>query len=424
MSTTERAAPPAERALWKALGPGILFAGAAVGVSHLVQSTRAGASYGLALVGFVLLANAFKYPAFRFGPQYAAATGTSLLEGYRRRGTAALVIYLLVTLGTMVTVQAAVAVVTAAIFLSLTGLAISPVAAVAMLFVVCLSLLAVGHYRWLDGVTKVAVGLFTVATLVATAMALPRVGGPWLPDFGAFATADILFLAGLVGWMPSAIDVAVWQSLWTLARARHTGERPSVRGTLFDFHVGYGGTVVLALCFLVLGAAVMRGVELEAAPAAFGAQLVSLYAETLGAWSRPIIGAAALLVMFSTTFTVVDGFPRALAVLAERFRGPELPEEATGDGDRRVYWGAAVVLGAGSLLVLHFALSSLGAMVDLATTLSFLTAPVLSLLNHRAITGEEVPPEGRPSRALLVASWVGIVAQSAFAVYYLALRFG
>jgi Mn2+/Fe2+ NRAMP family transporter len=64
---------------WKAIGPGLLFAGAAVGVSHLVQSTRAGAGYGLALVVIVIAANVLKYPAFAFGPRYAAATGCSLL---------------------------------------------------------------------------------------------------------------------------------------------------------------------------------------------------------------------------------------------------------------------------------------------------------------------------------------------------------
>ena len=414
----------AQRSLWRSVGPGILFAGAAVGVSHLVQSTRAGASYGLALIAFVLLANALKYPAFRFGPQYAAATGTSLLEGYRRRGKPALGLYLAVTLGTMLTVQAAVAVVTAGVFLSLSGLTLSPVVTTGFVLAICAGLAAVGQYRWLDTVTKAAVGLFTIATLVATAMALPRLSGPLWPDWGAFQKTDILFIAALVGWMPSAIDVAVWQSLWTLARGRQTGDAPTVRGAVFDFHVGYVGTVVLALCFLVLGAAVMRGAELEASPAAFGAQLVSLYADTLGAWSRPIIGAAAFLVMFSTTLTVVDGFPRALSVLADRFRSEEIPGEANGDGDRRVYWGAVLVLFGGSLAVLHFALRSLGDMVDLATTLSFLTAPLLSLLNHRAITGDEVPAEGRPSRGLLLASGVGIVAQSGFAVYYLALRFG
>ena len=45
----------APRGLWRAIGPGILFAGAAVGVSHLVQSTRAGAGYGFALLGLVLV---------------------------------------------------------------------------------------------------------------------------------------------------------------------------------------------------------------------------------------------------------------------------------------------------------------------------------------------------------------------------------
>ena len=34
----------------KNLGPGLLFAGAAIGVSHLVQSTRAGADFGLGLI--------------------------------------------------------------------------------------------------------------------------------------------------------------------------------------------------------------------------------------------------------------------------------------------------------------------------------------------------------------------------------------
>ena len=82
-----------ERSFLKALGPGLLWAGAAVGVSHLVQSTRAGASFGLGLVVVVLAANFFKYPAFQFGPRYAAATGTSLLEGYRRQGRWALVLY-------------------------------------------------------------------------------------------------------------------------------------------------------------------------------------------------------------------------------------------------------------------------------------------------------------------------------------------
>ena len=55
------------RSFARALGPGVLFAATAVGVSHLVQSTRAGAGWGLGLAVIVLLSNAVKNPAFRFG---------------------------------------------------------------------------------------------------------------------------------------------------------------------------------------------------------------------------------------------------------------------------------------------------------------------------------------------------------------------
>ena len=58
----------ANRSFWVALGPGILFAGAAIGTSHLVQSTRAGAMYGLGLVAIVIFANLIKYPVFQVWP--------------------------------------------------------------------------------------------------------------------------------------------------------------------------------------------------------------------------------------------------------------------------------------------------------------------------------------------------------------------
>ena len=78
---------------YKLLGPGLLYAGAAIGVSHLVQSTRAGADFGLGLLWALLLVNLFKYPFFQFGPRYATATGESLLDGYLKLGKGVLVTY-------------------------------------------------------------------------------------------------------------------------------------------------------------------------------------------------------------------------------------------------------------------------------------------------------------------------------------------
>ena len=59
------------RTRWLAvLGPGILFASTAIGVSHLVQSTRAGAIAGFGLLWAVVAANVAKYPF----PSLAAVT--------------------------------------------------------------------------------------------------------------------------------------------------------------------------------------------------------------------------------------------------------------------------------------------------------------------------------------------------------------
>ena len=63
---------------WRSFGPGLMWAGAAIGVSHLVQSTRAGAVAGFGLAGTILLALILKYPFFEFGP-----TGLRGLRGLR-----------------------------------------------------------------------------------------------------------------------------------------------------------------------------------------------------------------------------------------------------------------------------------------------------------------------------------------------------
>ena len=418
-------APP-RRSFFKAFGPGLLWAGAAIGVSHLVQSTRAGANFGFALILVIVVANIFKYPAFSFGPRYAAATGTSLLEGYRRRGKYALVLYAIITVGSMFFVQAAVTMVTAALgcaLLGLKGLG-SIVWLSAALTVICAALLLVGRYRLLDKLVKVVVAVLTVSTLSATLLVVPKI--PWgemsfLPSGDIFTT---LWVAALIGWMPSAFDISVWNSLWTIARRRETGYAPTVRESLLDFNIGYFGTALLSLCFLTLGAGVMftAGKTFDQGAATFAGQVVSLYVDNLGAWSKPLIAVSAFTVMFSTTQTVVDGYPRAIACLVSRFREPEVPDHPSATS-RKVYWLSIVGIGAGSLLLIFFASGSLKALVDKATTLSFLLAPGLAWLNHRAMLGDEVPAEHRPGPKMTLYSRAGIVFSTVFAAYYLYVRF-
>ena len=290
-------APTATRSFWTAFGPGLLFAGAAVGVSHLVQSTRAGASFGLSMLIIVILANIIKFPGFRFGPQYAAATGHSLIDGYRRQGRWTLALFTLLTAGTMFIVIAVVTLVTAGVGIAVFGLeplldatvgaAAGPAVVSALIMFLAAVLLAGGGYVWLDRFIKIVMPVLTICTLAAMFMALGRIDWSWsalVPGPAVFDLAGIAFCVALIGWMPAPVDISVWSSLWAVARAKHQPRKPAPRDVLMDFDIGYGATMLLALAFVLLGTGMMfgQGLAFENNPAKFSAQVVDLYTTTLG----------------------------------------------------------------------------------------------------------------------------------------------
>ncbi|USN98917.1 MAG: divalent metal cation transporter [Phycisphaeraceae bacterium] len=418
----------------KAIGPGILFAGAAIGVSHLVQSTKAGAVYGLGLVVFVLLAHAMKLPAMLFGPRYAAVTGTSLVQAYRRQGRHAIWTFALLTLGTMFIIQAAVTIVTAAIVKTVLVDPVlgvnAPMWSVALgLLAICAALVAIGGFGWLDVALKVLMVIMACSTLLAAGLETPRLDPdrlsllPQIPDDEAARFALIAAIVGLMGWMPAPLDIAVWHSLWTICRRDQTGHNPSTRECGVDFGLGYALCVVLAICFVMLGAGelYLRGISPEKAGPAFAAQLIDLYTGSMGAWVRPIISACAIAVMFSTTFTVLDALARTSYHILLRLRSDEDPN-ATGAASANVlgYWIMMVVIAAGAMVIItRIKGPGFAWLINLATTLSFLGTPILAWFNHRAMFAGDIPIAHRPGPVLRVWSWIGIFFWVAFSALYL-----
>lgn len=203
------------------LGPGLLYAGAAVGVSHLVQSTRAGAVYGYGLLFVVLFANLIKYPFFVVGTRYTIITGKSLLDGYEALGRLPVWIFFFISIGTMCIIVATVTLVTSGLFSNLLGVTMEPWLLCAIILVFCFLLLAIGKFAALDGLMKWIVVLLTVSTIVAMILsfyaAIPKLetGGK---TFSISNLGDVAFLIALMGWMPIPIEAAVWQSDWTLAK--------------------------------------------------------------------------------------------------------------------------------------------------------------------------------------------------------------
>lgn len=407
--------------LKKSIGPGLLMAAAAIGVSHLVQSTRAGAEFGYALVWAVLLANLFKYPFLEFGPRYAIATGRHMIEGYARMGRWALWIFIIFTVGTMFAIQAAVTVVTASLAAELTGISLSPGAWSAIILGVCLLLLFKNSYPVLDGVIKVFIVVLAVSTVVAVTAAVvtgrPQgVTASLAPQI--WTTSGVAFLIALMGWMPIPIDASVWHSIWTLERARQTKYTPKLRESLIDFNIGYIGAALFAVGFLVLGAQVMfgSGQSFASSAGAFSQQLISLYTVTLGNWAYLLISICAFSTMFSTTFTVIDTYPRVCSEIINQFRTSNSTlGKPAGHTQYRVL---LVGVTACSLGFLIFMGDQFRLMIDLATTLSFLTAPVLAFINYRLIFHTGLQQQYIPELWLKVLSLSGLLFLSGFAIFY------
>ena len=192
-----------------------------MGVSHLVQSTRAGAMFNFDLIWILILANILKYPFFEYGTRYAVATGSNLVDGYHKVGKWAVSLFAVVTVGTMFIIQAAVTVVTVGLIAYVFNITISITLISALVLVISVLILVIGKYSLLDKIIKFIIVLLAVSTIVAVFAALginKEVTPDAIKHFSWTKGADIFFLIAFVGWMPAPIDISVWSSVWNIAK--------------------------------------------------------------------------------------------------------------------------------------------------------------------------------------------------------------
>ncbi|MEE2931622.1 MAG: divalent metal cation transporter [Bacteroidota bacterium] len=399
------------------LGPGILFASTAIGVSHLVQSTRAGAGFGFALVVFVLMANIFKYPFFEFGSRYANVTGESLIHGYRRQGIIFLIIYLLITLCSMFIVIAAVSLVCSGLMIELFDIQFNIRQVTLLLFVCCVIILISGRYNFLENFVKLIAVVLLISTFLAFIFAIFNGPVQKLDSFippNLFADKSILFIIALMGWMPTAVDLSTWNSIWTVEKIKSESRKITLKETLLDFNIGYFLTIILSLCFVTLGAYVMYGTgeglsNLNSSE--FAGKLVGLYTITLGDWSYWIIAISAFSVMLSTTIACFDGYARSIQQTFELLFHTIY--------SYKIYLICLLLTAIGGYIIIWKFMNNFSQLIDLATTISFIIAPFCAILNHKLIHSKLVPKESQPPFWLRILSYLGIIYLIFFSLVFI-----
>ena len=394
----------------KKLGPGLLFAGAAIGVSHLVYSTRAGADYGWSLIWAFILINLFKYPFFEFGPRYAIATGETLLDGYAKLGKGYLWGYAVLNTANMFTIQAAVTIVTAGLASHLFGISPNLTLWASVIILICSCLLIVGKYKLLDNLMKFIIIILSICTILAMSVAFFK--SNTLPPFKQILPegSGLLFLIAFMGWMPAPMDISIWHSIWSVEKQKNSS-KINLKESLFDFNIGYGATIFLGMCFMGLGALVMYDSDIRYSNEGliFARQLIELYTENLGASSATIISIAAFTTMFSTTITTLDASPRAFSRTLQILMNDK----------RDFYLKFLFLLAFGTIGIFIFFQSEMGLLVQIATVLSFLTTPFFAWANLKLVTSDNMPKQFRPNKLMVILSWSGLIFLTTFTVGYL-----
>ena len=402
-------ASPQEGFSWRIFGPGILMATAAIGGSHLISSTQAGALYGWQLAVMIILANVFKYPFFRFGTDYVYDTGESLIAGYAKRSKAYLWIYFLLSILSAVISTGAVSLIAAVIlgFMLPASVGLSTISLAIIIVAICWFFLIAGHYKLLDGVTKWIMIALTAATVSAVIIAAgkPTVMAVDFVAASPWNLATLGFIVALMGWMPAPLEFAAITSMWTSAKrkADHTTKRQG----LLDFNVGYSISAILALFFLALGVFVQygSGQEIELVSDDYINQLINMYTATIGEWSRFLV---AFMCMFGTTITCADGYGRANAECWRLLKGEDEINKK-----QIAFWTTYAV--GGGLVIISFFVGQLGAMLKFAMISAFVSAPIFGWLNYSLVKSHQ-----KLSAGMNALSIAGLIFLGSFALLFLA----
>ncbi|MHC4167125.1 MAG: Nramp family divalent metal transporter [Planctomycetota bacterium] len=412
--------------LFGKLGPGLLLAATAIGASHLVMSPQAGSLFGYQLLWLVTLTHLFKYHAFEFGPRYAAATGESLIAGYMRvPGPKGWALWILMggTVAQGIGVLAGVVSIAAAVLTTFVG-RMSLEFYTALVIVTVLGFLFLGGYGWLDFLNKIMMTVLFLATLAVFVPAVPPPAAftnfviPSIPE------GSIPLIAAILGWMPTGIDVSIWHSLWTLEKhpelvskgAQGARKLEILRLSLTDMRIGYALSFVVAAVFLILAALFLQGTEQKIADEEFAKSLAAIYTNRIGPWMYVVFMVAAFSAMYSTTYTVMDGFSRSFAETVATLR-PDLRAKWW----KRLYWGFVLTTAIFAFVVVVKSGNPVK-LVTVVALLSLCVAPLYYGLNYYCVTRFITEDKFRARIPARVVALLGIVVMFLATLLYAASK--
>tara|TARA_Y100001968_G_C19411178_1_gene746374 strand:+ start:231 stop:1538 length:1308 start_codon:yes stop_codon:yes gene_type:complete len=425
-----------KKGLYKNLGPGIILAGAAIGGSHLLSSTTAGAKYGFSLIGLILFTNLIKYPFLLVGTRFTASTGKSLLEGFKERNPFYLPLFLTVSLITGTFTIAAVSFVSGVLLTNIPIFSNFPPMDLSIAVLVISGLiLLIGKYKALDNISKFLVTLLTIFTLFAVISLLIKgnlnneIAISFIkPELSPWRLSNLAFLIPLMGWMPCPVELCAWPSLWMFSKNAESKYQPGIKEAELDFNIGYAITVITAIFFVTLGALTMYGTGegmLTGSGVSFAQNLIRLYTNAIGEWAKWIIVPASFAAMFSTTLTCLDAYPRSISAIQGILKSTDKGRMQSKDEQSRFQnWMILHIFASlTALLIAKSGEIGVKEFVFGAMTGSFLTAPLFAWMAMDTINSKLVSPKNRYGIFLNSVCWIGLLFLTLFSLLFISNSF-
>ena len=302
-SPADTTAPPTgTRSRLRHVGPGLLAAATGVGAGDLVATMVAGAQFGTVLLWAAVLGTVLKLALAEGVGRWHLASGSTLLDGWRRLGRWATVFF-----GVYIVIWGAVYGATAMSAVGLPLNALFPVLDVrywAMIAgVLGLALVWMQRYAGFEKLMVVLTGVMFVSVILTAVLVRPN-----LVDLAAglvprLPAGSVIYVLGLVGGVGGTITLGAY-GYWMLAKGwRGTGWLSMMR---LDNAVGYLLTGIFVVAMLVVGAEILVGQDITQSDSGLltlGDELGNRYGE----WSRIVFLVGFLAVSATSLLGVWNG---------------------------------------------------------------------------------------------------------------------
>ena len=409
----------------KKFGPGLMVAALSIGTSHLIQSTRAGVNFGLDLLWISVLINIIKYPFIQYGVRYYYSTGDNLISGYKKLGRNFLVCYFFTSIVGAFTAIAALGYVTAGVIKFIFDVYF-PIFSISInswniiIILLCVGIKLSGGYNYISKIIKFLMLLLIFTTSITFIVSIYYYG---IPDFNithnhnTYTWANLAFIIALMGWMPGPVDLSIYYSIWRQERSQN-GEEQNETSDNYDFNFGYVITIITAVMFMFIGAAILhnKNIVLSNSAVVFAGQFISLFTTAIGAWTFPIMALCALSAIFSTCLTLIDIYPQTVAICFKHIF-PKIKISL-----KKLYIIIITIVCIANIIFISLYVQNFKILIDVATITAFLSSPFVAIMNYMLVT-KHVAKKYKPGMALQAFSIFGIFVMSMTGIIFLIQKF-